>query len=54
MNNMENSNQQNENDYNNYINNNASQSKGPDYPSQSQVENQYVLIKSYIIYLFLS
>jgi hypothetical protein len=38
MNNMENSNQQNENDYNNY---NVSQSKGPDYPSQSQVENQY-------------
>ena len=38
MNNMENSNQQNENDYNNY---NVNQSKGPDYPSQSQVENQY-------------
>ena len=41
MNYMENSNQQNENDYNNYSNNNVSQSKGPDYPSQSQVENQY-------------
>jgi hypothetical protein len=38
LNNMEYSNQQNENDYNNY---NVSQSKGPEYPSQSQVENQY-------------
>jgi len=41
VNNLENSNQQYENDYNNYSNNNVNQSKGPDYPSQSQVENQY-------------